>query len=81
MDYGISSATGTSSVFNAPGLRPVDPSTQQGQPAQAGQAQRQDQEQQAVATRQTLNTAPTEQQRDEAVASGQTRGSFVDIRA
>ncbi|MFM2045075.1 MAG: hypothetical protein RLY86_3651 [Pseudomonadota bacterium] len=30
---------------------------------------------------QTLNTAPTEQERDTAVSAGRTRGNFVDIQA
>lgn len=82
MAYGISGAAGASSVFNTPGLRPTDSATQQGKPQQAAQPPRAEEEKaQAAAPAQSMNTAPTEQERKDALASGATRGSFVNIQA
>ncbi len=82
MDNAISGA-GTSAVFTTPGIRQTEPGQgqQTRQPQADPVAERAQQFAPAQAQQQTLNTAPTEQQRDSALAAGQSRGSFVDIRA
>lgn len=74
---GVSSYS--TSVFQTPGVRPTDNGARvQPVPPPDQQAQ------QAATTQQDnqqTNTNPSESQRQEAVASGRTRGSFVNITA
>lgn len=74
---GVSSYS--SSVFQTPGIRPQENSARVQPVPPADQ-----QAQQATATQQDnqqTNTNPTDNERQEAVASGRTRGSFVNITA
>lgn len=75
----ISGVSSYSSVFQSPGVRPaengarvqpVPPADQQAQ--QTASAQQDNQQ---------PNTNPTDNERQEAVSSGRTRGSFVNITA
>ncbi|WP_114393325.1 hypothetical protein [Oleisolibacter albus] len=89
-----SSLSGSSaSVFGAPGIRqpdpniqpPIDPvdavaANQKRAAADALTSGRQDTSGSA-ANLSSLNTAPTEDEREQALGSGRTRGAFVDIRA
>lgn len=74
---GVSSYS--SSVFQTPGVRPqennarVQPVPPADQQAQQASTTQQDNQQ--------TNTNPTDNERQEAVASGRTRGSFVNITA
>ncbi len=72
---GVSSYS--SSVFQAPGVRPAESNTRvQPVPPPDQQAQ------QTAATQQDnqqTNTNPSDSQRQDAAASGRTRGSFVNI--
>jgi hypothetical protein len=74
---GVSSYS--SSVFQTPGVRPAESNTRV-QPVPPAEQEAQ----QAAATQQDnqqTNTNPTDNERQEAVASGRTRGSFVNITA
>ena len=74
---GVSSYS--SSVFQTPGVRPAENSTRvQPVPASDQQAQQTSATQQ---DNQQTNTNPTDTERQEAVSSGRTRGSFVNITA
>jgi len=80
MISGISSYAGFSSVFQAPSnIRPVAPNGQ-ALPVQPVDPVERRAEQPEEKAAEPENTAPTEEQREKAVASGRTRGSFVDIR-
>ncbi|MFV3130016.1 hypothetical protein [Niveispirillum sp. KHB5.9] len=75
---GVSSYS--SSTFQPTGVRPAESNTRV-QPVPPADQQAQ---QTAAATQQDnqqTNTNPTESQRQEATASGRTRGSFVNITA
>lgn len=73
-------SSGSTSVFQTPTVRPADNTTRvQPVPAPDQQAQ-----QTAAADQQDnqpTNTNPTDTQRNDAIASGRTRGSFVNITA
>ncbi|MBP7340278.1 hypothetical protein [Niveispirillum sp.] len=74
---GVSSYS--SSVFQTPGVRPAESNTRVQPVPPADQ-----QAQQATATQQDnqqTNTNPTDNERQEALSSGRTRGSFVNITA
>lgn len=74
---GVSS--NSSSVFQTPGVRPAESNTRvQPVPPSDQQAQQTASTQQ---DNQQTNTNPTDNERQEAVASGRTRGSFVNITA
>ena len=72
-------SSGSTSVFQTPTVRPADNTTRvQPVPPPDQQAQ------QTAATQQDnqqTNTNPTETERRDAVASGRSRGSFVNITA
>lgn len=90
----INSLSGSSaSVFGAPGIRqpdpniqpPIDPvdavaANQKRAAADALTSGRQDSGA-ANTDLASLNTAPSEDERQQALGSGRTRGAFVDIRA
>lgn len=74
---GVSSYS--TSVFQTPGVRPAENGSRVQPVPPADQ-----QAQQAAATQQDNqqpNTNPSDNERQEAVASGRTRGSFVNITA
>lgn len=75
-------SSGYSATFLTPGVRPTDQSGQfrQVQPVPPVNSQNQQGEDKGTQT-DTTNTNPTAQQRSAALASGNTRGSFVNITA
>ena len=73
------SSNSSQSVFQSPGVRPAE-NTARVNPVPAADQQAQ----QTAATQQDnqqTNTSPSETERQDAVASGRTRGSFVNITA
>ncbi|MFV3076790.1 hypothetical protein [Niveispirillum fermenti] len=74
----ISGVSAYSSVFQTPGVRPADTARVQPVPPAEQEAQ------QAATTQQEnqqTNTNPTDNERQEALTAGRTRGSFVNITA
>lgn len=76
----ISSVSSYSSVFQSPGTRPVDYGTQV-QPVQAAQQQAEQTAASAQQDSQQTNTNPTDNERQEAINAGRSRGNFVNITA
>lgn len=75
---GVSSYS--SSVFQTPGVRPADNTT--GTRVQPVQSSTEEQtERTSSAQSQQPNTNPSDNERQEALSAGRTRGSFVNISA
>lgn len=75
---GVSSYS--SSVFQTPGVRPPDNTT--GTRVQPVPSSTEEQTERTASTQsQQPNTSPTDNERQEALSAGRTRGSFVNISA
>ncbi len=76
---GVSSYS--SSVFQTPGVRPPDNTTGTRVQPVPPSTEEQTERTASAQNQQQTNTNPTDNERQEAVSAGRTRGSFVNISA